>query len=66
MGEKLVSCRKWTRGNLRYLGLTKARDNRFSVPDAAGHQGRAENKVGALGMAQPASRLNRGEGRERG
>jgi hypothetical protein len=31
-------------------GLTEARDNRFSfssIPDTAGHHGRAENKIGA-------------------
>ena len=36
------------------LGLTEARDNRFSVldiPDAAGCHRRAENKVGTLGVA---------------
>jgi hypothetical protein len=42
----------WTRGSLRSLGLTEARDNRFSVlgiPDKAGHHRRTENKMGALG-----------------
>jgi len=35
-------------GSPRSLGLTEARDNRFSVsgiPDTAGHCGRAENKM---------------------
>ena len=44
--------RGWTRGSPRSLGLTEARDNRFSVsgiPDASGHCGRAENKVEAPG-----------------
>ena len=39
-------------GSPRSLGLTEARDNRFSVsdiPDTAVWCGRAENKVGALG-----------------
>ena len=39
------------RDSPRSLGLTKARDNRFSVssiPDAAGHRGRAEKKMRAL------------------
>ena len=41
---------RWTRGSLRSLGLTEARDNRFSVsgiPDATGHYRRAENIMGA-------------------
>ena len=41
----------------RFLGLTEARDNRFSVsdiPDAAVCLGRAENKVEAPGVAQSA------------
>jgi hypothetical protein len=40
----------WTRSSLRSLGLTEARDNRFSVsgiPDATGHYRRAENIMGA-------------------
>ena len=47
----------------------EARDNRFSVlgiPDAAGRRGKAENKVEALWAARPASRLKKGESRERG
>ena len=50
------------------LGLTEARDNRFSVsdiPDTAECHGRAENKVRALGMAQsvpePKGRREQGE-----
>ena len=46
--------RGWTRGSLRSLGLTEARDNRFSVlgiPDTTGHHGRAENKMGSLRVA---------------
>jgi hypothetical protein len=42
------------RGCSRSLGLTEARDNRFSVlgiPDTTGHLGRVDNKVGALGAA---------------
>lgn len=42
----------WTRPSPRYLVLAEARDNQFSVsgiPDAAGHLGRAENKVEAPG-----------------
>ena len=49
---------RWTRGSLRSLGFTEARDNRFSIlgiPDTAGHRGRAENKVGASWAAQSAS-----------
>ena len=56
----------WTRGSLRTMGLGEARDNRFSIsgiPDAAGHRRRAENKVGALWVDQPASGPKRGEGR---
>ena len=59
----------WTRGSPRSLGLTEARDNRFSVSctqDAAGHHGRAENKMGAQGAALSSPGLKRGEGRERG
>ena len=44
----------WTSGIPRSLSLMDARDNRFSVsgiPDTAGHLGRAENKMGALGAA---------------
>ena len=47
----------------------EARDNRFSVsdiPDAAGHHGRAESKLGDSGVAQPASGSKGGEGKERG
>ena len=43
-----------TKGILRSLGLMEASDNRFSVlsiPDTAGHRGKAENKVEALGAA---------------
>jgi hypothetical protein len=59
----------WARGSSRSLGLTEARDNRFSVagiPDAIGHRRRAENKVRAPGMAwtSPEQREGR-EGRER-
>jgi hypothetical protein len=62
-GVRLTGC------SLRSLGLTEARDNRFSVsgiPDTAGHHGRAENKVGALWAAWPASGPKRGEGRGTG
>ena len=55
---------RWTRGSLRSLGLTEARDNRFSVsgiPDATGHCRRAENKVGAQEAAQ-SSLKRRGQG----
>lgn len=58
----------WTEGNLKSLGLTEARDNRFSVldiPDATVCHRRAENKVGSPGVAQSALELKRGEGRER-
>ena len=54
----------WTRGSPRSLGLMEARDNRFSVsdiPDAAGHRGRAENKVRALGVTGSSQGL-KGEG----
>jgi hypothetical protein len=44
---------RWTRDSLRSLGLTETIDNRF--PDAAGHHGRAENKMGALWAGWPAS-----------
>jgi hypothetical protein len=59
----------WTRGSPWSLGLTEARDNRFSVPgipDSDGHSRRAENKMGTLGEAWPALGLKGGEGRERG
>jgi hypothetical protein len=44
------------------LGLTEARENRFSVsdiPDGAGCRGRAENKVGSRGQLSQ----SRAEGR---
>ena len=59
----------WTEGTLKSLGLTEARENRFSVldiPDATVCHRRAENKVGSPGVAQSALELKRGEGRERG
>ena len=59
----------WTRGNPRSLGLMEARDNRFSVsdiPNTSGHLRRAENKMGAPGLAQSAPGPKGGEGRERG
>jgi hypothetical protein len=43
--------RGWTRGSLRPLGLTEAKDSKFSVSDVAGHGRRAENKLGAPGTA---------------
>ena len=54
----------------RFLGLTEARDNRFSVsgiPDTAGHHGRAENKLGGPGgiSFSPGDEERRGQG-ERG
>ena len=58
----------WTRGSLRSLGLTEARDNRFSVsgiPDTAGHLRRAENKMGALGEARSAPGPRGGKSRDR-
>jgi hypothetical protein len=61
--------RGWTGGSLRSLALTEARDNRLSVSgisDVIGHLGRAENKVGALGVARSSPGLKGGEGRERG
>ena len=42
-------------GSPRSLGLTEARDNRFSVsgiPDASGHRRRVEKKMEALGVAR--------------
>ena len=54
---------------MRSLGLTEARDNRFSVsgiPDAPGHRRRAENKMGALEEAWSPPGLKGGEGMERG
>ena len=61
----------WTRGGPRSLGLTEARDNRFSVsvssiPDTAGHRRRAENKVGALATTWSDPGPKGGESRERG
>jgi hypothetical protein len=59
----------WTRSSLRSLGLTEARDNRFSVlgiPDTAGHLGRTENKMGTLGAAWLSPGMKGGEGREKG
>ena len=44
----------WTRGSPWSLGLTEARDNRFSVPgipDSDGHSRRAENKMRSPGAA---------------
>ena len=61
--------RGWTRGSPRSLGLTEARDNRFSVlgiPDTTGHFRRAENKIGAPGAAQSSCGLKGGEDMERG
>ena len=60
-----------TRGSPRSLGLTEARDNRFSVsvssiPDTAGHRRRAENKVGALATTWSDPGPKGGESRERG
>ena len=58
----------WTRGSPWSLGLTEARDNRFSVPgipDSDGHSRRAENKMGTLGEAWPALGLKGGEGKGR-
>ena len=57
-----VARRGWIRGSLRSLGLTEARDNRFSVsgiPDTAGHHRRAEKKVEAPGAAQSSLREER-------
>jgi hypothetical protein len=59
----------WTGGRPSPLGLTEARDNRFSVldiSDAAGHCGRAENKLGDPVASWSSMRLKRGEGRGRG
>ena len=59
----------WTRDSPRSLGLTEARDSRFSVsgiPDTAGHCGRAENKVEAPGASLSSPGPKGGEGRERG
>ena len=59
----------WTRSSLRSLGLTEARDNRFSlsgIPDAAGHSRREENKMGTPGVTQSSPGPKGGEGRERG
>ena len=61
--------RRWTRGSPRSLGLTEARDNRFSVsgiPDTAGHHGRAENQVEAPGVALSSLGPKGRKGRERG
>ena len=55
------------RGSPKSLGLIETRDNRFSVwgiPEAAGCRGRAENKVGALGVAGHSPGQKRAEGRE--
>jgi hypothetical protein len=55
VGSYRPSPRGWTRGCPRFLGLTEARDNRFSVsgiPGTTGHRRRAEKKVGALEVAQ--------------
>jgi hypothetical protein len=60
--------RGWTMGSQRSLGLTEDRDNMFSVsgiPNTAGHGGRAENKMGALGAAWSTPGPKGGEGRER-
>ena len=60
---------EWKRGNQRSLGLTEARDNRFSVlgiPDTTGHYGRAENKMGAPRVTWSSPGLKGGEARERG
>jgi hypothetical protein len=60
---------EWTRTSLRCLGLTEARDDRFSVLgilDVARHWRRAENKMGTSGVAQSFPGLKRGEGRVRG
>ena len=59
----------WTRGSLRALGVTEARDNRLSVsgiPDVTGHHGGAENKMGALrgGLSHPQDRRDERAGRE--
>ena len=52
----------------RSLGLMEARDSRFlvlGIPDTAGHCGRAENKMGVPGVAQPDPGPKGGKGRER-
>ena len=57
------------KASLRSLGLTEARDSRFSVLgvlDTAGHCGRAKNKVEAPGVSQSSLGRKRGEGREKG
>ena len=61
--------RGWTRSSPGSLGLTEARDNRFSVsgiPDTDGHCRTAEDKMGALGLAESAPGTKGGEGKERG
>ena len=63
-------CRGWAESSLRSLGLTEARDNRFSlsyIPDVTGHHRRAENKVGAPRgiLVSPRAEERRGQG-ERG
>ena len=61
--------RGWTRVTLRSLGLTEARGNRYSVlgiPDTTGHSRRAENKMGAQGVAWSSPGPKGGEDRERG
>ena len=56
----------WTRGSSRSLGLIETRDNRFSVsgiPDATGHHGRADNKMGVAtrgGSVVPRAKGERG------
>ena len=63
------ACREWTRGSLRSLGLTEARDIRLSVsgiPDITGHCRRTENKMGVPGATPSALGPKGEEGRERG
>jgi hypothetical protein len=57
----------WTRGSPRSLGLTEARDNRFSVsgiPDTTVHCRRAENKIEAPQdvLVSPRAKGRRGQG----
>jgi hypothetical protein len=68
MGSYGLSLQGWTRGSVRSLGLTEARDNRFSVSgisDTAEYRGRAENKVRVPGVSQSVPGLKGGEGGER-
>ena len=61
--------RGWTRGSLRSLGLTEARDNRLSVlgiSDTARYRVRAQNKMGAPRAAGSSPGPKGGGGRGRG